>query len=111
MMQLLHSQIYKEYIMSKSPIQLVACTIRPKSFLREVTLKQITFPDDWFEPLLALQAECSNRLDQPVTLPTQSLNAILQALIPQLLAAPQWVRRQSENTDEDVDSRERKRLP
>ena len=82
--------------MSKKPIQLVACTIRPESCLRNLSFMQLSFPDEWFEPLQALQEERSDRLGQPTTIPIRSLNAVLQALIPYLLAAPNAVRRSRE---------------
>jgi hypothetical protein len=107
-----HFQIYKESMMSKTPIQLVACTIRPESCLRNLSFQQASFPDEWFEPLHALQRERSDRLDQPTTIPIRSLNAVLQALIPYLLTAPNAARRPSEGgSEEELDSRLRERLP
>lgn len=98
--------------MSKNPIQLVACTIRPESCLRNLSFMQASFPDEWFEPLQALQAEHSDRLDQPTTIPIRSLNAVLQALIPYLLVAPNAVKRPSESKyEEELDSRLQERLP
>ncbi|BCL79536.1 DUF3962 domain-containing protein [Ktedonobacteria bacterium brp13] len=98
--------------MSKKPIQLVACTIRPGSCLRNLSFMQLSFPDEWFEPLQALQEERSDRLDQPITIPIRSLNAVLQALIPYLLAVPNAVRRSREGgPEEELDSRLRERLP
>jgi hypothetical protein len=74
--------------MPNTPIQTVACTIRPESALRALSLVQLAFPDEWFEPLQGLQAERNNRPDQANTIAIRSLNVVLHALVPYLLAAP-----------------------
>lgn len=79
--------------MRNPAIQFVSCTLRPESSLRTIHLHQLFFPKDWLEPLNALQSERSDRRDMPTTLPLKSLNAVLQAFLPDLLSAPNALRR------------------
>lgn len=93
-----------------NPIQTVVFTIPSKSPLRAFPLVQLAFPDEWFGPLLGLQAELNDRLDQPNTIAIRSLNAVLHALVPYLLAAPNGAQRRVEISSEgepDRPSRER----
>lgn len=74
-------------------IQLVSCTLQPESSLRSIPIQQLFFPTDWIEPLSTLQSERSNRPEKPATALIKSLNAVLQAFLPDLLAAPNAVKR------------------
>lgn len=106
-----HFLIFKESTMT-NPIQTVAFTVPLTSPLRTLSLVQLAFPDEWFEPLLSLQAERNDRLDQPNTIAVGSLNAILHALVPYLLAAPNGAKRRAEiNSEGEPDRPSRERPP
>jgi hypothetical protein len=79
--------------MRNPSIQLVSCTLRPDSSMRSISLQQLFFPDDWIEPLNTLQSERSNRPEKHTTVLIKSLNAVLQAFLPDLLAAPNALKR------------------
>ncbi len=83
-----------------NPIQTVAFTIPSESALHTLSLVQLAFPDEWFEPLLSLQAELNDRRDQPNTIAIRNLNAVFHALVPYLLAAPNGVQRRAEISSE-----------
>jgi hypothetical protein len=100
-----HFQKFKESTMPNIPIQTVACTIRPESALRALSLVQLAFPVEWFEPLQGLQAERNSRPDQPNTIAIWSLNAVLHALVPHLLAAPYAAQRREEPQNEEEPDR------
>jgi hypothetical protein len=94
-----------------NPIQTAAYTIRSESALRALSLMQLPFPDEWYEPLLGLQAERNDRPDQPNTIAIRSLNAVLYALVPYLLAAPNATRRREERPNEGEPDRPPRERP
>ncbi|GER88980.1 hypothetical protein KDW_31420 [Dictyobacter vulcani] len=92
----------------KEFIQPVACTIEAKSFLRNLSLVKMSFPEEWLDLLSMLQAEKTDRLNKPNTIPIRSLNAALATFLPYLIGAPNAIRKKIEFAiDEDIDSRQR----
>ena len=83
-----------------NPLRLVAFELSPEFCAEPLRLYSLPFPDAWRPALGALQAELSGRADQANTIPVRSLNAVLETLVPQLLAVPRMVARPDERTEE-----------
>jgi pPIWI_RE module N-terminal domain/RNaseH domain of pPIWI_RE/MID domain of pPIWI_RE len=74
--------------MKLTPLQLTAFTLCHDDLPLE--LYGLPFPNAWRQPLINLERERANRQD--VTLPIRSLNAVILALVPQLLVTPNQAR-------------------
>lgn len=79
-------------------IQLVSSIFNPESKLRNIELQQLPFPKEWHEPLRTLQSERSGRPEKYSTPAVQSLNAVIQVYLPDLLTLPN-LPRQAQNTE------------
>src|SRR5262249_20280181 len=73
-------------------LRIAAFTLNPAAGDVGLSAQEISFPLEWKAPLLRLQGSARNRADKPNTIPTRSLNAVMEALLPILLTIPGPIR-------------------